>query len=151
MIGVLGIPLQFILYPRLNTRLGNIFCFRFFSVLFPLAYVIAPFLALIPQTSTTIIWFGIVLVTTIHTTGRIFVLPVTIVLLNNCAPDPSVLGMVHGAGQMTSALFRTLGPVCAGFGFGVSLEKGVVGGVWWVGALIAVLGWVTSLFLKETK
>lgn len=84
-----------------------------------------------------------------HTTGRIFVLPATIVLLNNCAPDPSVLGMVHGVGQTTSALFRTLGPVVGGWGFAVSWEKGVIGGVWWAMSGVAVCGWVASLWVWE--
>jgi len=148
-LGTIGILLQFLIYPRINTRLGNVQCFRLFSILFPIAYTLAPFLAVIPTDSTSLTWISITLVIAIHTTGRIFVLPATIVLLNNCAPDPSVLGMVHGVGQTTSALFRTLGPVVAGWVFGKSWEGGVIGAVWWGMAGVAVGGWVSSLFVWE--
>ncbi|KAL2066944.1 hypothetical protein VTL71DRAFT_1368 [Oculimacula yallundae] len=152
-LGFIGIALQFLIYPRLNTRLGNVLCFRIFSSLFPVAYTLAPFLALIPSSSsfTAVKWLSITAVIGIHTTGRIFVLPATIVLLNNCAPDPSVLGMVHGVGQTTSAFFRTAGPVVAGWGFGRSWEAGVIGAVWWTMAGVAVGGWVASLGVWERR
>ncbi|KAK0104945.1 hypothetical protein ONS95_005206 [Cadophora gregata] len=148
-LGTIGIILQFLIYPCINTRLGNVQCFRLFSILFPIAYTLAPFLAVIPTDSTSLTWISITLVIAVHTTGRIFVLPATIVLLNNCAPDPSVLGMVHGVGQTTSALFRTLGPVVGGWVFGKSWEGGVIGAVWWGMAAVAVGGWVSSLFVFE--
>jgi hypothetical protein len=148
-LGFTGIVLQFLLYPRVNGRLGNVQCFRLFCTLFPIAYGLAPFLAIVPSGNLVIIWVIISLVLIIHTTGRIFVLPATIVLLNNCAPDPSVLGTIHSIGQTTSALFRTLGPVCAGYMFGVSLEHGVIGAVWWIVVVIAIFGWIASLFVWE--
>ncbi|CAL3963567.1 unnamed protein product [Diplocarpon coronariae] len=148
-LGAIGILLQFLIYPRINTRLGNVQCFRIFCILFPIAYALAPFLAVVPTDPAYLTWVCITLVIAIHTTGRIFVLPATIVLLNNCAPDPSVLGMVHGVGQTTSALFRTLGPVSAGWMFGKSFESGVIGAVWWGFAVVAVFGWVASLFVWE--
>jgi Na+/melibiose symporter-like transporter len=148
-LGFVGIVLQFLVYPRVNGRLGNVQCFRIFCMVFPLAYGLAPFLAVIPAGNSVIIWLFILLVLIIHTTGRTFVLPVTIVLLNNCAPDPSVLGLIHGIGQTTSALFRTLGPVFAGLLFGSSLEHGVSSAVWWALAAVAILGWVASLFVLE--
>ncbi|RFU33842.1 hypothetical protein B7463_g2521, partial [Scytalidium lignicola] len=148
-LGLIGIVLQFLIYPRINGRLGNVQCFRIFCTLFPVAYGLAPFIAIVPADHLVLSWLFITLVLVIHTTGRIFVLPATIVLINNCAPDPSVLGMIHGLGQTTSALFRTLGPVCAGYMFGTSFEHGVIGAVWWITAIIAILGWAASLFLWE--
>lgn len=70
-------------------------------------------------------------------------------LLNNCAPDPSVLGMIHGIGQTTSGLFRSLGPLCAGYMFSASFERGIIGAAWWIVALIAIFGWVGSLFIWD--
>jgi hypothetical protein len=147
--GFIGIILQFLVYPRINARLGNIQCFRIFCTLFPVAYGLAPFLVIIPANNSIVSWLLITLVLLVHTTGRIFVLPATIVLLNNCAPDPSVLGMIHGIGQTTSALFRTLGPICSGYMFGASLEHGVIGAVWLIMAIMAILGWIASLFVWE--
>ncbi|KAL3417182.1 major facilitator superfamily transporter [Phlyctema vagabunda] len=149
-LGLIGIALQILIYPRINGRLGNVQCFRVFSTLFPVAYFIAPFLATISVASPSVfLWLGMTLVLIVHTTGRIFVLPATIVLLNNCAPDPSVLGMVHGIGQTTSALFRTLGPIFSGWLFGVSYQHEMIGIVWWVMSGIAVAGWISSLYVWE--
>ena len=147
-LGFIGIALQLLVYPRVNGRLGNVQCFRIFCTAFPIAYGLAPFLAITPSSNLVIIWISILLVLVIHTTGRIFVLPATIVLLNNCAPNPSMLGMVHGIGQTISALFRTLGPICAGFLLGSSVKIGVIG-AWWALAAAAIFGWVASLFIWE--
>jgi hypothetical protein len=147
--GLIGLALQFLFYPIVNGRLGNVHCFRIFCLAFPIAYGLAPFLIIIPSNGLLPIWTSISFLLTIHTAGRIFVLPATIALLNNCASDPSVLGTIHGIGQTTTALFRTLGPVCSGYIFGAGLERGNVGTVWWTMALIAILGWIASLLIWE--
>jgi hypothetical protein len=149
LVGFIGIVLQLLIYPRVNGRLGNTQCFRIFCTAFPIAYGLAPFLTITSSSNPSLIWIFISLILIIHTTGRIFVLPATIVLLNNCAPDPSVLGMIHGLGQTTSAFFRTLGSVCAGLLLGSSLEIGVIGIVWWVLAAIAIFGCIASFFVWE--
>ena len=148
-IGFVGIALQFLIYPRVNGRLGNIQCFRIFCTAFPIAYGLTPFLAIISSGNSINIWAYISLILIIHTIGRIFVLPATIILLNNCAPDASMLGMIHGLGQTTSALFRTLGPIYAGFLLGSSLEIGVIGAVWWILAATSIFGWISSFFIWE--
>ncbi|KAI1536852.1 UhpC Sugar phosphate permease [Pyrenophora tritici-repentis] len=45
-IGVIGIPLQLLVYPRLSHRLGTTSCYRIFLALFPVMYTITPFLSL---------------------------------------------------------------------------------------------------------
>ncbi|CRK23486.1 hypothetical protein BN1708_018029, partial [Verticillium longisporum] len=82
-------------------------------------------------------------------TGRTFALPGQTILVNNCAPHPSVLGTVHGLAQSVSSAARTIGPVLGGWAYGVGLEAGVVGAVWWGLAAFAVLGFVASWFLRE--
>jgi len=148
-LGITGLIVQFTFYPSVNSHLGNVRCFRIFCILFPVAYCLAPFLVVVSSNSSIVVWLAIVLILTIHTTGRIFVLPATIALLNNCVSDPSMLGTIHGIGQTTTALFRTLGPVYAGYTFGVSLGYGFVGIVWWIMATFAIFGWFVSLFIWE--
>ncbi|XMA17509.1 hypothetical protein WAI453_010300 [Rhynchosporium graminicola] len=151
MVGCIGLALQFVFYPTINSRLGNVKTFRIFCIAFPVAYCLAPYLVIVPASQPFAVWTLITLVLTIHTAGRIFVLPVTIALLNNCAADASVLGTIHGLGQTTTAIFRTAGPVSAGSLFGASLELGSIRIVWWVMAIIAMFGWVASLFVWESK
>ena len=149
MVGLIGLVIQFVFYPRVNIRLGNAKTFRLFCLVFPISYGIAPYLVVIPKGDTATMWSLIFLVLTIHTAGRIFVLPATIALLNNCAAELFVLGKVHGLGQMITAIFRTTGPVAAGHLLGVSLERGVIGIVWWTMAISGMMGFFASLFIRE--
>ena len=92
-------------------------CFRYSLALFPLAYLLAPYLALLPSTtappqpaSGVLIWLAISLVLTLQVSARTFALPASIILVNNASPHPSVLGTIHGVGQSVSSAMRTLGP-----------------------------------------
>ncbi|KAI9778099.1 MAG: hypothetical protein M1839_008403 [Geoglossum umbratile] len=162
-IGLTGLVLQFLIYPGVHARLGTQYCYRIFSLPFAVAYGLAPFLVRVSELSrgtrssdsgsgggaNFLVWLCIALVLSIYVTARAFVMPATLMLLNNCAPHPSVLGTVHGIGQTTSSVFRTLGFVLGGWLYGVGFERGVVGLVWWVVALVAVAGWAGSFFVKE--
>ncbi len=121
-LGILGMILQVFLYPPVHGRLGTLRSFRYFLLLFPIAYFFAPYLAVLPSSaeapaaaSGAFIWVGIVLVLLVQVTARTFTLPASIILLNNCSPHPSVLGTIHGVGQSVSAGFRTVGPVVGGW------------------------------------
>lgn len=81
--------------------------------------------------------------------ARTVTLPASIILLNNCSPHPSVLGLVHGLGQSVSAGFRTVGPVVGGWWYGASLEAGVVPAGWWGVAGVAALGCASSFLIYE--
>ncbi|TVY80466.1 putative membrane protein [Lachnellula suecica] len=155
-LGVIGMILQLFLYPPVQARLGTLLSFRFFLLLFPFAYLLAPYLAVLPSSipspdpaSGPFIWMGIVLVLLLQVTARTFTLPATIILLNNCSPNPSVLGTVHGIGQSVSAAFRTIGPAVGGWWYGAGLEKGVVGAAWWGIAGVSAAGCVTAVWVYE--
>lgn len=117
--GLAGLLLQFLFYPAVHKKWGTLKCYRLFSLLFPVVYVTSPFLVVMAGSSAasteTFTWVFILILLFIHSTSRIFCVPASIMLLNNCSPHPSVLGMVHGIGQATAAGFRTLGPICAGY------------------------------------
>jgi hypothetical protein len=155
-LGILGMAVQLILYPPVHARLGTLLSFRFFLLLFPIAYFLAPYLAVLPSStplsasvSGVWIWIGITLVLLLQVTARTFTLPATIILLNNCSPHPSVLGTVHGIGQSVSAGFRTAGPVVAGRWYGLGLEVDMVGAAWWGVAAVATIGCVTAVWVYE--
>lgn len=155
-LGMLGMALQFFLYPTVHARLGTLYSFRYFLILFPIAYVLAPYLAVLPSSTVSpdpsggiFIWLGIIIILLLQVTARTFALPATIILLNNCSPHPSVLGTVHGMGQSVSAAFRTIGPVVAGWWYGGGLERGVVGAAWWGTAGVAGAGCSTAMWVYE--
>ncbi|KAG9624066.1 MFS general substrate transporter, partial [Aureobasidium melanogenum] len=88
-IGFIGIILQFVLYPRANAKFGLMRCFRSSLFLFPLAYFLAPYIALMPSDSASPapasgfwIWLGIGGVVFLQVAARTFALPASILLLN---------------------------------------------------------------------
>ncbi|KAK1828184.1 major facilitator superfamily domain-containing protein [Podospora conica] len=155
-LGTIGIALQLLLYPYLSARLGTLLSWRVFLAFFPLAYFAVPFLSLVPSAteppapkSGVQVWVSIAGVLALQVVGRTFALPAQTILVNNCTPHPSVLGTVHGVGQSVSSFARTVGPVVGGVLYGLGLEKGVVGGVWWGLSAVAVGGFVASFFVRE--
>ncbi|RDW79852.1 MFS transporter-like protein [Coleophoma cylindrospora] len=155
-LGILGMILQIFLYPPVQARLGTLGSFRVFCMLFPIAYMFAPYLAVLPSSTAPpnpaaggFIWTGITLVLLLQVAARTFALPATIILINNCSPHPSVLGTVHGLGQSVSASFRTIGPIVGGIWYGEGLKSGAVGAAWWGIAAAAAAGSVTALWVYE--
>lgn len=155
-LGIIGMLLQFTIYPAINNRLGTAKSYQYFLTLFPLAYAFAPYIALAPsstpppgQANGSWVWFSIIVVLFLQVTARTFTLPTSIILLNNCSPHPSVLGTIHGIGQSVSSAFRTVGPIFSGSWYGYGLEIGMVGFAWWLIALVSVFGCVAAIFVYE--
>jgi MFS family permease len=163
-LGFLGIVLQFLLYPRVNARYGLLKSTRWSLLVFPIAYVLAPYLSLLvrpanPETvagdansntsPSATLWFAITLVLLLQVGARTFALPGTILLINNSAPHPTMLGIVHGLGASTSSAFRTIGPIVTGYWYGIGLERGMVGFAWWALALVSVAGCLTSFWARD--
>lgn len=155
-LGILGMLLQVTLYPPINARLGTLRSFRWFLAGFPPTFLLAPFLAVLPSWSSApepaggpFIWIGVVVVLLLQVTARTFTLPASIILLNNGSPHPSVLCTIHGIGQSVSASSRTLGPVVAGWWYGLGLDYGAVETGWWAVGLVSLLGFVSAMWIHE--
>ncbi|KAI0912052.1 major facilitator superfamily domain-containing protein [Ustulina deusta] len=156
LLGVIGILMQLFLYPWLSARLGTLRSWRTFLFLFPVTYLALPFLSVVPsstappsQKTGLAIWAAISGVLFVQVSARTFALPAQTILVNNCTPHPSVLGTVHGLGQSASSLARTIGPVAGGWLYGLGLSHGLVGGVFWGMAGVAVSGVVFSFWVGE--
>jgi MFS family permease len=155
-VGSIGIILQLFLYPLVNSRLGTVRSWRVSLYFFPLVYILVPYLSLVPSTTPPPsqktglpIWIGLTTLLLIRTVGRTFANPATTILINNCSPHPSVLGTIHGIGQSASSAARTVGPALGGYLYGVGLDNGVVGAVFWGLAIIAVWSCVASNWVRE--
>jgi len=84
-IGFIGVALQFILYPYANGKFGLMRCFRTSLFFFPLAYFLAPYIALLPSSDPSPapasgfwVWAGITLVLTLQVAARTFALPASV-------------------------------------------------------------------------
>lgn len=155
-LGVVGITMQLLIYPALSARLGTLRSWRYFLPCFPPRVLPRPLplrraqhhRAPAPKTGPAV-WAALVAVLAIHVLGRTFALPSATILINNCTPHPSVLGTIHGLGQSVSSGARTVGPVIGGVVYGLGLNAGVVGLMWWILSGLAICGFVASQFVKE--
>ncbi|KAI1814442.1 MFS general substrate transporter [Poronia punctata] len=156
LLGVIGISMQLLLYPRMSASLGTVLSWRCALSLFPITYIALPFLSLVPSTAPPpsqktgpAIWTAMAAVLLVQVSARTFALPAQTILVNNCTPHPSVLGTVHGLGQSASSLARTIGPALGGWVYGLGLDGGFVGGVFWGLAGVAVAGVGFSFWVGE--
>ncbi|PMD28901.1 MFS general substrate transporter [Hyaloscypha variabilis F] len=148
--GIFGILIQLCIYPSLQAWLGTLRSYRVALAVFPIAYIVAPYLCLIPETNVALQSLGIVCILFLQVTARTFGIPSSVILLTNSAPTPLALGAVHGVGNMISSLARAVGPLIGGVIFGFGHDIGVVGTVWWGYLMvISVLGLAWSWMLKE--
>ncbi|KAI8648239.1 MFS domain-containing protein [Fusarium keratoplasticum] len=107
-IGMIGIPLQLFIYPRLIGRLGVKNSYRYFLPLGIVAYVLVPYLVLLPASNSALVWTCLSAVLSMQVLSRTFVNPATVMLVNDCAPTPDTLGTVHGMAQSTSSAAGSL-------------------------------------------
>lgn len=148
--GIFGILIQLCIYPSLQGWLGTLRSYRVALAMFPFAYLLAPYLCLIPSSHYILQAISIAFILFLQVTARTFGIPSSVILLTNSAPSPLALGAVHGVGNMLSSLSRALGPALGGVIFGWGMDKGVVGIVWWSYLLIVSLcGLAWSWMLKE--
>jgi MFS family permease len=147
--GIAGIILQLFIYPRLQQRIGTLGAFRVANAIFPLAYLSAPYLALLVDHDRAK-WVAMAAVLLTQVMARTMAIPSSILLLTNATPHRSRLGTIHGAGNTLSAFASACGPAIGGVILAKGIDMGVVGLVWWAwlfATSIASLVW--SLALKD--
>jgi MFS family permease len=155
-LGAIGVTLQLVIYPMLNDKFGTIRIWRAALFVFPVAYTLAPFPALIASLAITsvsgkavIVWISVGFVLLLFVVGRTGVTPATTLLINDCTPHPSVRGTIHTAGTVIGNLSRSFFPVIAFAIFGKGLEVGVVGLGFWCLACLGILACVASRWVEQ--
>ncbi|KAI0173104.1 MFS general substrate transporter [Hypoxylon sp. FL1284] len=144
--GILGILLQLFIYPPLQARIGTRGVLRIALFLFPSTYAAAPYLSLLAGDGSDSVLRAILLavVVSAQIAARTMAIPSTVILLTEAAPARTVLGTVHGAGNMLASLARAAGPAIGGYVFARGVEEGVIGLVWWlylVAIALCALAW----------
>jgi MFS family permease len=145
--GIAGIVLQLFIYPRIHQRIDTIGVFRLAHAIFPIAYILAPYLALLVDHGLTK-WFAMAAVLFTQIMARTMAIPSSVLLLTDAAPHRSVLGTVHGAGNTLSALASACGPAIGGVLLAKGIEMGAVGLVWWAWlCVVSVVAFIWSFVL----
>jgi len=145
--GIVGMIIQFFVFPPLASRYGVLNCLKAVTALFPIVYIITPFTALFPTPLTQQI--AVFCVMMLKCWAAIFAFPCTTILLTNSAASLRVLGTLNGVATSVSALGRAAGPAIVGWTFSVGVDKGYMILPWWTLAIFAVLGAITPWWLVE--
>jgi MFS family permease len=128
--GLCGIMLQLFIYPRLQARLGTLGVLKVALYMFPITYILAPFLVLLPQSGAWR-WVCIAIVTWSQIMARTLAIPSTVILLTQSAPAKGALSRIHGAGNAGASLARAVGPALGGWVYAQGIQGNMVGMVWW--------------------
>lgn len=139
---------QFLLFPPLARRYGCLPCLRIATLAFPIAYCLTPFTVLLPTNNTRQIAIFCVMV--IKGFAGVFAYPCTTILMTNSASSIPVLGMLNGVAVSVSAIGRALGPWVSGTAMTWGVERGYVVIPWWILAVFAMGGYVSTWWLIET-
>ena len=146
--GVYSMFAQIFLFPFAIRQWGALKTFRTTIILWPLLYVIIPYLVFLPQQLQTT---GIMFCLLWRITAQCLAFPTMQILLTNAAPSMLVLGLINGVAASTASLSRAFGPTLSGSLFSFGLSIGHVGLAWWITALISLLGAIQSLWMTEGK
>lgn len=144
-----GMLIQFLIFPPAARYFGVLNCLKTVAVTFPVAYILTPFTALLPnQTAQQV---GIFTIMLLKCWAAIFAFPCSTILLTNSAPSLRVLGTLNGVSTSISALGRAAGPAIGGWTFSYGVDIGYVILPWWTLASFAILGAVPVWWLVEME
>ncbi|KAJ9296721.1 hypothetical protein DTO271G3_4920 [Paecilomyces variotii] len=147
LIGVIGMFVQFLVFPAAAKRYGVLNCLKVTSIIFPILHVITPFIVLL---SDPIRSFAVFLLMLFKLFCVIFSFPSCTILLTNSASSLSILGTLNGVGTSVSAIGRASGPALVGATFSFGVEKGYMIIPWWTLAVVGALSAIPVFWIKET-
>lgn len=138
---------QLILFPWLSKKLGSLRTFWVTLSLYPILYILAPYLALLPESLRIP---GLVVLLIGKVTFQSLSYPSLAIILANSSPSKRVLGTLNGAAMSSASVCRGFGPTISGAVDGLGTTLGMSGLAWWAIAGVALLGWLPGFMLKES-
>ena len=146
--GVIALFIQAVVFPLFASWLGVWKVFIMVTFLHPIAYIIVPYLAILPE---NLLYPGIWACLTLRNFTSILAYPLILILLKEATPVPSMLGKINGLAASVGAACRTIAPPLGGYIYGVGRRIGFTGLAWWASALIALVGVVQVFFIDRQK
>jgi len=136
--GILGLFIQALVFPVFVDRVGVWHSFVLSVVLFPLAYLVLPFISALPSILQSP---GIYLSMALQSFFGIISFPTALILLKNATPSSTVLGRVNGLAMSGCCIARTISPPVVG----IIYAAGGSASAWFSCAGVGVLG-ILQLF-----
>ena len=145
--GAMQMFAQLILFPWLSKKLGSLRTFWITLCLYPILYLLAPYLALLPENLRIP---GLVVLLIGKVTFQSLSYPSLAIILANSSPSKRVLGTLNGAAASSASVCRGFGPTVSGAVDSLGMQLGMSGLAWWTIAGVALLGWLPGFMLKES-
>jgi len=131
--GVIALLIQAFIFPLFVSTLGVWHSFLLFTIIYPISYIIIPFLSTLPAGIPTSA--GIYVALTIQNFFAIIYYPCALILLKNAAPGRRVLGRVNGLAMSACSGARTVAPPLVGIVYSWAGSAFA----WWSCAVVAVV------------
>jgi hypothetical protein len=131
--GIIALFIQGVVFPVFVERVGVWKTFVSTIALYPIVYIIVPFIPLLPAKLTTA---GVYFSFTIQSFFGILVIPCALILLKNATTTPAALGRVNGLAMSACCLARTVSSPLVG----VIYSVGGSAAAWYSLALVAAFG-----------
>ncbi|KAL1985627.1 hypothetical protein VTN96DRAFT_7607 [Rasamsonia emersonii] len=147
LIGIIGMFIQFLVFPKVARYYGVLYTFRVVVIAYPILYFVTPFTVLVPEFFRHVTVFLLMLA---KLACVIFSFPCSTILLTNTASSLRVLGTLNGVGVSISAIGRAVGPAIVGSAFTFGVKRGYVIIPWWILTLLGVLSALPAFWIIET-
>ena len=142
--GVCAMFIQFVVFPLLVGRFGAFSVYRVVTLLYPIPYIIVPYLDFIP---TDYVYASLYIPMTIWVFFSAMSYPCNLILLTNSTPSFLQLGTVNGFASAIASLARAFGPTLSGMIYTYGLKIGYVGLAWWINAAVCVVSAVQAFWI----
>lgn len=143
--GIIALFIQAVIFPIVTDRLGVYHTFMLVTLLHPIAYLIVPYLVLLPS---NLLFVGIYSCLTVRQFLSILDYPVLLIMLKQASPAPRYLGKINGLAASVGAACRTIAPPVAGLLYSKGRKIEFTGLAWYGAGVVAMFGmfqmfWVT--------
>ncbi|GFZ46805.1 hypothetical protein JCM24511_04025 [Saitozyma sp. JCM 24511] len=145
--------LQVFGFPWLAKKLGLVRLHRWAMVLWVATFAIMPIINLAARSGPNwLVWSELYAFMVIGALAGVCSV-CNLLMTNNAAPRPELLGTLNGFSQMTSSVVGVVGPGSANSLFAVSIEKHLLGGhlIWVVFGGVAAIGAAAAYLIEDEK
>lgn len=146
--GAYSLLINMVLVPAVLKRLGALRLFRLLIVGYFALYLVTPYLVLLPENYRMV---GIAMILVWKCTFANMAYPSNAILTADSAPSHLALGTINGVAASTASLCRAFGPTISGILYSIGLRSGYSGLAWWCSALVAIVGAIVGLQIREPR
>ncbi|KAM0431791.1 hypothetical protein ACHAPT_005041 [Fusarium lateritium] len=146
--GAIALCIQLFIFPWAANKFGTYRLFLIVTVLHPIAYLLMPFLLIVPE---GLIYPAIYFCLIVRNILSIILYPLLMILIKDATPTPSALGKVNGLAASAGAACRMIAPPIAGFLWSVGSKTDCSAIAWYGSALAAVVGAVQCFSVPRQK